>query len=263
MQNINNENLSFSNIAVTGALGGIGREVTRALNKLGAHVIAIDRLPQSQGESELKKIAPSNSRYLEADLTDNSQIEKLCEKLASQTFPDAVVALAGIVISGDLVTQNDEEIENVVSTNLTSQMKLSRNILKYWQANSVKGQIVFISSWVDHVPWPGITPYAASKAGLVSLSRGIARENAKFGIRSNVLSPGIVDVGMAAKQWREETDYKMRAMRAIPLGRLQTAQEVADGVSFLLSPKALYMTGSNLLIDGGASLYPMDPEDVI
>ena len=55
----------------------------------------------------------------------------------------------------------------------------------------------------------------------------------------------------------------MRAMRAIPLGRLQTAQEVADGVSFLLSPKALYMTGSNLLIDGGASLYPMDPEDVI
>ena len=117
MQNINNENLSFSNIAITGALGGIGREVTRALNKLGAHVIAIDRLPQSEGESELKKFAPSNSQYLEADLTDNSQIEKLYEKLASQTFPDAVVALAGIVISGDLVTQNDEEIENVVSTN--------------------------------------------------------------------------------------------------------------------------------------------------
>ncbi|CAN2213468.1 FabG Dehydrogenases with different specificities (related to short-chain alcohol dehydrogenases) [Candidatus Nanopelagicaceae bacterium] len=263
MQNVNNENLSFSNIAITGALGGIGSEVTRTLSKLGAHVIAIDRIPQSDGASELKKIAPNNSQYIEANLTDNKQIEKLIAQLANQSFPDAVVALAGIVISGELVAQSDEDIENVMSSNLTSQMKLSRDILKYWQANSVKGQIIFISSWVDHVPWPGITPYAASKAGLVSLSRGIARENAKFGIRSNVLSPGIVDVGMAAKQWREETDYKMRAMRAIPLGRLQTAQEVADGVSFLLGPKALYMTGSNLLIDGGASLYPMDPEDVI
>ena len=74
-------------------------------------------------------------------------------------------------------------------------------------------------------------PYASSKAGLVALSRGIARENAKFGIRSNVLSPGIVDVGMAAKQWREENDYRMRAMRAIPLGRLQTAQELLYMIS--------------------------------
>lgn len=263
MQKMNNENLSFSTIAITGALGGIGQEVTRTLSKLGAHVIAIDRIEQARGEAELKNIAPVNSSYIEADLTDNQSLKDLIRKLGQANFPDAVVALAGIVISGDLISQSDEDIENVIDCNLTSQIKLSRDVIQYWQNESIHGQIVFVSSWVDHVPWPGITPYAASKAGLVALSRGIARENAKFGIRSNVLSPGIVDVGMAAKQWREEIDYKMRAMRAIPLGRLQTAQEVADGISYLLSPKAQYMTGSNLLIDGGASLYPMDPEDVI
>jgi NAD(P)-dependent dehydrogenase (short-subunit alcohol dehydrogenase family) len=260
---MNNENLSFSTIAITGALGGIGQEVTRTLSKLGAHVIAIDRIEQDRGEADLKNIAPNKSTYIEADLTDNQSLKNLIGKLGQANFPDAIVALAGIVISGDLISQSNEEIESVIDCNLTSQIKLSRDVIQYWQKKSTQGQIIFVSSWVDHVPWPGITPYAASKAGLVALSRGIARENAKFGIRSNVLSPGIVDVGMAAKQWREELDYKMRAMRAIPLGRLQTAQEVADGISYLLSPKAQYMTGSNLLIDGGASLYPMDPEDVI
>jgi NAD(P)-dependent dehydrogenase (short-subunit alcohol dehydrogenase family) len=260
---MNNENLSFSTIAITGALGGIGQEVTRTLSKLGAHVIAIDRIEQARGEAELKNIAPDKSTYIESDLTDNQSLKNLIGKLGQANFPDAIVALAGIVISGDLISQSNEEIESVIDCNLTSQIKLSREVIHYWQKKSIQGQIIFVSSWVDHVPWPGITPYAASKAGLVALSRGIARENAKFGIRSNVLSPGIVDVGMAAKQWREELDYKMRAMRAIPLGRLQTAQEVADGISYLLSPKAQYMTGSNLLIDGGASLYPMDPEDVI
>jgi NAD(P)-dependent dehydrogenase (short-subunit alcohol dehydrogenase family) len=260
---MNNENLSFSTIAITGALGGIGQEVTRTLSKLGAHVIAIDRIEQAHGENQLKEIAPQKSTYFEADLTNNLSLENLFKRLAAEGFPDAVVALAGIVISGDLINQSNENIEDVIDCNLTSQIKLSREVVHYWQNNSIQGQLIFVSSWVDHVPWPGITPYASSKAGLVALSRGVARENARFGIRSNVLSPGIVDVGMAAKQWREEIDYKMRAMRAIPLGRLQTAQEVADGISFLLSPKAKYMTGSNLLIDGGASLYPMDPEDVI
>lgn len=262
MNNSNNENLSFSTIAVTGALGGIGREVVKKLYELGAHVVGIDQINEASGTEEMRNLAPGNSSYFDADLTDSNAIESLTCQLAIKNFPDAVVALAGIVISANLIDQNNEDIENVLNCNLTSQMKLSRNFLKVWQKNRTAGQIIFVSSWVDHVPWPGITPYAASKAGLVALSRGIARENAKYGIRSNIVSPGIVNVGMAAKQWRDEPDYQRRASRAIPLGRLQEPEEVADGIAFLLSPQAQYMTGSNLLIDGGASLYPMDPEDV-
>jgi NAD(P)-dependent dehydrogenase (short-subunit alcohol dehydrogenase family) len=122
--------------------------------------------------------------------------------------------------------------------------------------------LVFVSSWVQDVPWPGIAPYAASKAALRSLARSFAREFAANGIRANILAPGIVGTGMAKKQWDTEPDYRRRATRAIPLGSLQTPQSVADALIFLCSPMSAYMTGSTLLIDGGASLYPMDPEEV-
>ena len=135
---MNNENLSFATIAITGALGGIGREVTRTLSKLGAHVIAIDLLEQGEGESELRKIAPNKSTYFQSNLTDNQSLRNVIEKMSEGEFPDAVVALAGIVISGDLVTQSDKDIEDVINCNLTSQIKLSREIIHHWQNKSIK-----------------------------------------------------------------------------------------------------------------------------
>ena len=258
---MSNETLSFTTIAVTGALGGIGREVVSTLHQLGAHVIAIDVVESNTAEDVLREIAPKRSKYICTDLTNDGALEDLQTSLAKFTYPDALIALAGIVVSGDLVEQTNSNIDQVLNTNLVSQIKLSRDFVNHWKLHKIKGQIIYVSSWVDHVPWPGITPYASSKAGLNALARGVARENAKYGIRANIVSPGIVDVGMAAKQWREEPDYKARANRAIPLGRLQKPQEVANGIAFLLSKGAEYMTGSNLLIDGGASLYPMDPEE--
>ena len=259
---MNNNSLIFSKVAVTGALGGIGQEVVKSLHELGVYVVALDLAPTSEGKSILDRIAPDFSQYFQVDINNANELNNFLANLTDVVFPDALVSLAGVVVSGNLVDQKDSDIDFVIGTNLTSQIKLSREFVKRWKELKIKGNIVFISSWVDHVPWPGITPYASSKAGLVALCRGIARENASHGIRSNLLSPGIVNVGMAAKQWAEETDYRERATRAIPLGRLQEPREVADGVIFLLSNAAKYMTGSNLLIDGGASLYPMDPEEI-
>jgi NAD(P)-dependent dehydrogenase (short-subunit alcohol dehydrogenase family) len=239
---------------VTGASGGIGNSVTHLLLNLGARVISIDKAPAAP---EFKN---SNYRHLQADLTKNSDLDRIVQESANEK-PVALVALAGIVVSGNLTEQSDADIESVIQLNLTSQMNLSKRVISQWVNEKTKGNIVFVSSWVDHVPWPGITPYSASKAGLVALCRGIAREYAKNGIRANLIAPGIVDVGMAAKQWREEPDYQARAKRAIPLGRLQHPDEVAKGIAFLLSDDSSYMTGSTLLMDGGASLYPLDPED--
>lgn len=247
-------------VIVTGALGGIGAAVTRLLCELGARVFAVDRLEEADAIRALPQQYLSQIRYLKADLTKSDQIADLLKSVESEQ-PTALVALAGIVVSGELVSQSEESIRSVIDTNLTSQLELSRQVISYWLAFGMSGNIVFVSSWVDHVPWPGITPYAASKAGLVAACRGIAREYADRGIRANLIAPGIVDVGMAAKQWREEPDYRARASRAIPLGRLQDPIEVAYGIEFLLSEKARYMTGSTLLIDGGASLYPMDPRE--
>jgi NAD(P)-dependent dehydrogenase (short-subunit alcohol dehydrogenase family) len=243
-------------ILVTGASGGIGKSVTDLLLSLGARVISIDKAPAA---TEYKD---SNYRHIQADLTNNSDLERIVQEAEGEK-PDALVALAGIVVSGNLTEQSDADVERVIHLNLTSQINLSKRIVSNWLTRKTKGNIVFVSSWVDHVPWPGITPYSASKAGLVALCRGIAREYAKNGIRANLIAPGIVDVGMAAKQWREEPDYQARAKRAIPLGRLQYPDEVAKGIAFLLSDDSSYMTGSTLLMDGGASLYPLDPEDAL
>ena len=245
-------------ILLTGVAGGIGKPVTNLLLKLGAQVIGVDIANQ---DSVTDLLEHSNFKYHQFDLAKAGNIEELL-KVIAEGSPDSLVALAGIVVSGELALQSSSDVERVINLNLTSQINLSKSIISFWVEKNIRGNIVFVSSWVDHVPWPGITPYAASKAGLVALCRGIAREYARNGIRANLISPGIVDVGMAAKQWREEPDYKARASRAIPLGRLQQPEEVAEGIAFLLSPHSQYMTGSNLLIDGGASLYPLDPEEV-
>ena len=240
---------------MTGSAGGIGKSVTHLLLNLGARVISIDKAP---ADIELTN---SNYRHIQADLTNNSELERISQESSTERA-DSLVALAGVVVSGNLTDQSDADVESVIQLNLTSQVNLSKRIVSNWVSQKSTGNIVFVSSWVDHVPWPGITPYSASKAGLVALCRGLAREYAKFGIRANLIAPGIVDVGMAAKQWREEPDYQARAKRAIPLGRLQHPDEVAKGIAFLLSEDSSYMTGATLLMDGGASLYPLDPEDV-
>ena len=94
------------------------------------------------------------------------------------------------------------------------------------------------------------------------MARSFARELATSNIRANILNPGIVKAGMALQQWDTEPDYRRRASRAIPLGHLQPVESVASALVFLCSSMSSYMTGSTLQVDGGASLYPLDPEEL-
>jgi NAD(P)-dependent dehydrogenase (short-subunit alcohol dehydrogenase family) len=108
------------------------------------------------------------------------------------------------------------------------------------------------------VPWPEIGPYNASKAAMRMLMRNFARELAPQKIRANAVAPGIVGVGLAKRQLDTDPEYRARALKAIPLGYMQSPESVAHAFLFLCSPLADYMTGSVLLVDGGCSLYPMD-----
>jgi NAD(P)-dependent dehydrogenase (short-subunit alcohol dehydrogenase family) len=257
------KNLSNLRVAVTGALGGIGIPTLKHLESVGAQLIAIDLLDSDSAHKILAENGISVDSYHQVDITDTTAIGNLLESLKSGTVPDALVSLAGIVRVGAIYEQSGDSIREVFEVNVIGQTLIAQAFIKHWLATNASGNIIFTSSWIDHVPWPSVTPYAASKAAIVAISRGIARELATKNIRSNIISPGIVNIGMAAKQWREEPDYQRRARRAIPLGKLQEPLSVAHGIEFLLSEKSSYMTGSNLLIDGGASLYPLDPEEVI
>ena len=257
------KNLSNLRVAVTGALGGIGIPTIKHLQSVGAQLVAIDLLDSDSAQKILTENGISVDSYHQVDITDSAAIENLLQSLKSSAVPDALVSLAGIVRVGAIHEQSGDSIREVFEVNVIGQTLIAQAFIKHWLATNSPGNIIFTSSWIDHVPWPSVTPYAASKAAIVAISRGIARELATKKIRSNIISPGIVNIGMAAKQWREEPDYRKRAQRAIPLGSLQEPLSVAHGIEFLLSEKSSYMTGSNLLIDGGASLYPLDPEEVI
>jgi NAD(P)-dependent dehydrogenase (short-subunit alcohol dehydrogenase family) len=256
------KNLSNLKVAVTGALGGIGIPTLNHLQSVGARLVAIDRVDSGTAQKVLADNGILVDSYHQVDITDSKAIGKLLESLKSNGIPGALVSLAGIVHVGAIHEQSEDSIREVFEVNVIGQTLIAQAFINNWLATNSSGNIIFTSSWIDHVPWPSVTPYAASKAAIVAISRGIARELATKQIRSNIISPGIVNIGMAAKQWRDEPDYRKRAQRAIPLGNLQEPLSVAHGIEFLLSEKSSYMTGSNLLIDGGASLYPLDPEEV-
>jgi NAD(P)-dependent dehydrogenase (short-subunit alcohol dehydrogenase family) len=120
------------------------------------------------------------------------------------------------------------------------------------------GRIVFTGSWVQEVPWPEIAAYSASKAGLRMLARSMARELAPHRILVNVIAPGIVNAGLARHQLETEPQYARRVAHVIPLGDLQTAEQVAKATAFLCSAAADYMTGAVLLVDGGCSLFQFE-----
>lgn len=247
-------------ILITGGAGAIGSVCARALADAGAHVAVTDVLPPEEAQSRL---GDPRIAYLHADGSTASGAAHLAQAVVgSLGTPTDVVLMAAVVKPGGLLNQTADDIEATLRVNVSAALLTAQAFARQWIDHQVPGNLVFVSSWVQDVPWPGIAPYAASKAALRSVARSFAREFATSGIRANILAPGIVGTGMARQQWDTDREYRQRAARAIPLGSLQTPESVADALLFLCSPMSSYMTGSTLLVDGGASLYPLDPEEV-
>ncbi len=256
MLGIDRLDLTERRIVITGACGALGTSIIRTLHTHGASVFANDLLDARAARALLPAGTPY---FIGATGTTSDAIELL--DAAQDAFgdePNIVCCHAGIVGSHPIDEYPESDLDEIFLTNFRSAFLLAKAAAHRWKDAGKTGQILFTSSWVGNVPWPGGSAYGASKAAVNSAMRSFAREMAPFGIRSNAIAPGIVDAGMAKVQWNNDPEFRRRAERAIPLGRLQDPDSVSDAFLFMCSSLSDYMNGAILTVDGGASLYPMD-----
>jgi len=238
---------------VTGGAGDIGSEIARQLAAEEWEVWILDIVDNDHGEAKARDISTSKSsvHYVRADQRDPVAIDSA---LATPPRVDLLVVTAATVVAQPFLEIDVENWSKQIDINLTGSFVASQSAARRMAKDKVKGHIIFVSSWVANRPWPEISAYSTSKAGVDQLMRQIALELAPLGIRANAIAPGIVKAGLAKGQLENEPAYAARVATAIPLGELQEAEDVAQAVVFMASPKSSTMTGSVLTIDGGCSL---------
>jgi len=245
------ERLDGLAVVVTGGLGDIGLAIVSRLSRHGALVSAWDLEPADHGQRALaRRDVPAS--YAQVDITDRDAVAR---ELRQRDRLDVLFANAGVSVSAPFLDITPEQWDLHVRTNLTGSFTVAQAAARAMVGRGQGGRVVFTGSWIVEVPWPEQAAYSVSKAGVRMLARSMALELAPHRVLVNVLSPGIVDAGMARRQRLAEPQYAERASSAIPLGAMQTAEQVAAVAHFLCSAGADYITGTVLLADGGASLH--------
>ena len=239
-------------IAITGAANGIGRAASILLANEGATIIAIDKDKKSL--NKLKTKLKKNCVFKNINCTDIDDINKNLKDIKNI---DGLVNCAGIVPQGDLMNCSIQDWDETIKTNLTSVFFITQYFMKLFLKKN-KGTIVNISSVASSIK--GVKrrfAYSASKAGIIGLTKSIAVDYSKKGIRCNVICPGTVDT----PTWRKRIltsnnpsqarkDFNSRQI----IGRVAKPEEISDLILFLLSDRSSFVTGSVYNIDGGMSL---------
>jgi NAD(P)-dependent dehydrogenase (short-subunit alcohol dehydrogenase family) len=244
---------------ITGALGGIAKAIVAKLSRHGAEVILSDLRPTTEvDQSQL----PDNCHYYPCDVASEESVLSLFSSL-DRDFDrqvDLVLCHAGVVRSHKLEEHPVEDWQVVYDVNVKGSFLVTREAVKRMKgrySSDDPGKVIYTTSWVKHVPWPFVSSYNSSKAAIDMLMKSAAREYATQHICFNAVAPGIVATGMSQNLYDTDPVYRGRTDMAIPLGRMQSPESVADAMLFLCSSASNYMTGQTLLVDGGCSLYPM------
>lgn len=241
-------------VVVTGAAGGIGQAVCAALDEAGAHLFVVD-ITESAVEDVIAGLSGPHHRGGAFDLADLSTHDSIFEQAREAGELAAVVHMAAVLVrraTVDDVTEEDWDLQHDV--NLKATFFFNRAAQHAFIAQGSGGSIVNFTSqgwWTGG--FGGSVVYAASKGGIVSLTRGLARSFAPSGVRVNAVSPGGVDTPMMRSGMTDEAMAGFVSM--IPLGRLAEPNELAGSVLFLASDASRYLTGTVINVSGGQLMY--------
>ena len=241
--------LSGKSALVTGASGGIGAAIAKALHGAGATVgLSGTRVePLEALAAELG----GRAHVLPCNLSDSAAVAELPKQgVEVMGAVDILVNNAGITRDNLFMRMSDDEWDSVMLVNLKSAMILSKGVMR-GMMKARWGRIVNISSIVGATGNPGQANYAASKAGLVGMSKSLAYEVASRGITVNCVAPGFITTAMTDKLTE---DQKAAILSQVPAGRMGDADEIGAAVLYLASPEAGYVTGTTLHINGGMAM---------
>ena len=237
---------------VTGGARGIGREIALVLAREGADLALFDVNPQQLEVTvgELRALG-RRAEGFSVDVTDGTQVEdgvgKVLDKLGRI---DILINNAGITKDGLLIRMDDAQWDQVLAVNLTGTFLCTRAVAKH-MLKQRRGRIVSISSIVGLIGNPGQANYAASKAGIIGLTKAVAKELASRSITCNAIAPGFIKTEMTEALPEQA---KQRLQDAIPMGSLGEPKDVANAALFLVSDAARYITGHVLVVDGGLAM---------
>jgi glucose 1-dehydrogenase len=239
-------------VVVTGASRGIGRAVCEVLAKQGAtHIVATDVAQNDQLPELVAHLQATGIKAdaIPADLADANAAERMMQAAVERMGGlDALVSNAGIADPAPLAELTIASWDKVLDVNTRATWVLAK--AGYQALKASKGGIVTIASMSGVNAQVGMGAYSVSKAALIMLTNLLAQEWARDGIRANAVSPGFVHTPLSAAVYADP-EVKARREALVPLGQIAEPAEIADVVAFLLSPAARYITGQNIVVDGG------------
>ena len=239
--------ISFKNknVLITGATGGIGGELVKKFFSLGANIVATGTKAEKLDQIKKKY---SNIKILKFDISEHSRIEKFVDNAVLELGGlDILINNAGTNMDNLSLRMKEEEWKKVIDVNLTSTFLLTKYSIKRMLKNKF-GRVVNITSVVGHTGNLGQSNYAATKAGIIGMSKSLAIEYAKKNITVNCVSPGFIISDMTMNIAEK---VKMYLTSKIPMGKLGTGEDVSNCVAFLSSDQASYITGETLHVNGG------------
>lgn len=239
---------------VTGAGRGIGRAIAETLARHGVFVVCLSKSESSCGAvAESIRASGGRASALAVDVADAAAVAAACDTLLKEhSTIDILVNNAGITKDGLLFRMSDDDWSSVIETNLSSAFRFARALARP-MTRQRWGRIVNVTSVSGIMGNAGQANYAAAKAGMIGLTKTLAREFASRSVTANAIAPGFVKTDMTS-EFVNNPEIADKVLAAVPLKRFGEAQEIADLVAFVCSEQAGYITGQVFAVDGGMSM---------